>query len=131
MTKLTSQATIKKLIKLFSNKFVITKESKNKFIFDDTYYSPDLVFCNKKNGKIVAVIEIEQGTRKHVVGGVITADYVLGLMKEKSIFCILGLTPQDIKDYKKRKKMIKFYLKNIKKVFIGDLKEIIKVLRKL
>ena len=131
MEKLSSQPSIKKVIKEFGNKFKITKESKNKFYFDGAYYSPDLVFYSKKTNKIEVILEVEQGTRKHVVGGVITADYCMGLLKERPIFYILALTKQDLKDYKKRRKMINQYRKNIKKVIIGDLGDIIQALHNI
>ncbi len=131
MGKLSSQPSIKKIINKFSDKFKITKESKNKFHFDGTYYGPDLVFYDKKSDKIKAILEVEQGTRKHVVGGIITADYCMGKMKERPIMLILALTKQDLKDYAKRQKMIKHYIKNLKKVIIGDLKGIISEIIKI
>jgi len=131
MAKLSSQPSIKRIIKEFSNKFKIAKESKNKFYFDGAYYDPDLVFYDKKSGKIRVILEVEQGTRKHVVGGIITADYCMGLQKERPIFCVVALTKQDLKDYTKRQKLIKHYIKNIKKVIISDLKGIISEINKI
>ena len=131
MAKLSSQSVIRRLINLFSDKFTITKESENKFYFDGAYYSPDLVFYDKKSEKIKAILEVEQGTRKHVIGGIITADYCMGLRKERPIFCVLALTKQDLKDYKKRQKMINQYIKNIKKVMIGDLKSVVRILHNI
>jgi len=128
MAKLSSQPVIKVLIKKFENKFKITKESKNKFYFDGAYYSPDLVLYDKKRGRLKAIIEVEQGTRKHVIGGIITADYCMDSIKAKPVFCVLALTKQDLKDYKKRQKMINKYIRHIKRVVIGDLKAIIKTL---
>lgn len=122
---------MKSLIKKFGNKFDIKKESKNKFCFDGASYIPDLVFYDKKREKIKIILEVEQGTRKHVVGGIITADYCMGKLKEKPIMLVLALTKQDLKDYRKRQKLIKNYTKHIKKVFIGGSKEIVKFLRSI
>jgi len=127
--KLSSQPSIKRIIKAFNNQFKITKESKNKFYFDEAYYSPDLVLYNKKTAKIKAIVEVEQGTRKHVIGGIITADYCMGLIKAKPVFCVIALSKQDLKDYKKRQKMINKYIRHIKRVVIGDINDIIKILR--
>lgn len=130
MQKTNSKLVIEKLINLFETKFEITRENENKFYFDDAYYSPDLVFRNK-NGKIIALIEVEQGTRKHIVGGIITADYCMGLLKEKPIFCLIALSERDLKDYKKREKMLMQYIRHIKKVVMGDFNDIKNFLAKL
>ena len=131
MAKLSSQPSIKRIIKEFSNKFKIAKESKNKFYFDGAYYEPDLVLRDKNTGKIKAILEVEQGTRKHVVGGIITADYSIGKIREKPIMLVLALTKQDLKDYRKRQKMIRQYIKNIRKVIITDLKGVISEINKI
>ena len=130
MQKTSSKSVIGKLINLFDTKFEITRENENRFYFDNAYYSPDLVFRNK-NGKIIALIEVEQGTRKHIVGGIVTADYCMGLLKEKPVFCLLALAEDDLKDYKKREKMLMQYIKHINKVVIGDFGDIRDFLAKL
>jgi hypothetical protein len=126
-----SRPVINKLIKEFGKKFNISRESKNKFYFDGAYYSPDLVLKKKKNNKIIGIVEIEQGTRKHVIGGAITADYVCKSAHIRPVFVVLGLTSQDVKDYKKRKRLITYYTKSFKKVIIGNFKETVKELKKL
>lgn len=131
MTKLSSQPTIRKIVEKYKTKFDIKKESQNTFNFDGAYYHPDLSIYNPKNNKLLALVEIEQGTRKHVIGGIITADYCMGLIKQKPIFCVLALTKQDLLDYKKRIKLINAYTRNLKKVVIGDFNTIDQVLQKL
>lgn len=128
MKKINSRPIVRRLTKKLGGKFRITKE---KFYFDETYYEPDLLFRDRKTGKIKAICEVEQGTRKHVVGGVITADYCMGKIKEKPIMLILALTKQDLKDYLKRQKLIKHYIKNLKKVIIDDFKGIISEIIKI
>jgi hypothetical protein len=115
-------------MKKLGGKFRITKE---KFYFDETYYNPDIVLRDRKSGKIKAILEVEQGTRKHVVGGIITADYCMGLIKEKPIMLILALNKQDLKDYKKREKMLRHYIKNIRKLVFDDFNYIKKFLIKI
>lgn len=131
MKKTSSQPTIKALKKIFGWRFEITTEARNKFCFDGTSYQPDLVFRNKKNDKIEAIIEVEQGTRKHVVGGVITADFCMGNMKQQPVMLILALAEQDRKDYAKRIKMLKSYVKNIKDIIVGDKTAVIRALEKI
>ncbi|MDD4893984.1 MAG: hypothetical protein PHW54_01550, partial [Candidatus Omnitrophica bacterium] len=109
MTKLSSQPVIAALKKEFGGIFRISTESENKFCFDGASYNPDLVFRRKDDNSIKAIIEVEQGTRKHIVGGVITADYCMGKMRQCPPMFILALTEQDKKDYKKRIKMLKTY----------------------
>ncbi|MBM3252729.1 MAG: hypothetical protein FJZ16_00560 [Candidatus Omnitrophica bacterium] len=131
MEKLSSQPIIKSLKKKFGNKFNIATESKNKFNFDGAYYQPDLVFYSKENNNIKAIIEVEQGTRKHTVGGVITADYCMGKLKQNPIMVVLALTDQDRNDYIKRIKMLKRYIKHLKNIIIGNKAEIIKILKQI
>jgi len=128
MKKINSRPIITKLMKKLGGKFRITKE---KFYFDETYYNPDIVLRDRKSGKIKAILEVEQGTRKHVVGGIITADYCMGLIKEKPIMLILALNKQDLKDYKKREKMLRHYIKNIRKLVFDDFNYIKKFLIKI
>lgn len=128
MKKINSRPIIKRLMKKLGGKFRITKE---KFYFDETYYNPDIVLRDRKSGKIKAILEVEQGTRKHVVGGIITADYCMGLIKEKPIMLILALNKQDLKDYKKREKMLRHYIKNIRKLVFDDFNYIKKFLIKI
>lgn len=115
----------------FGDKFHITTERRKEFCFDGTSYNPDLVFRSKLDSSIRAIIEVEQGTRKHVVGGVITADYCMGKIKQSPVMFVLALDKQDRKDYLKRKKLIKSYTKHIKEIVIGNSKEIITALSKL
>ena len=128
MKKLSSQPVIKELVERFQNKFVIKTESENKFCFDEAYYQPDLVLWDKDEKTIKAIIEVEQGTRKHVVGGAITADYCMMRLKQSPIMIILALTEQDKKDYHKRENLLKEYMKHIKKIFVGDIDQVIKII---
>src|SRR3989338_4066369 len=86
----------------FCDQFKITTETQNELCFDGTSYKPDLVFRSKKDNSIKAIIEVEQGTRKHMVGGVITADYCMGKTKQSPPMFVLALDEQDRKDYQKR-----------------------------
>ena len=131
MRKLSSQPVIKSLKNKFGNKFVIKTESQNKFCFDDAYYQPDLVLWDKTEKTIKAIIEVEQGTRKHVVGGVITADYCMGKLKQRPVMIILALTEQDRKDYHKRRTMLREYTKNIKGLVVGDNESIFTLLERI
>lgn len=126
-----SQPVIERLVKILGEKFTVSTESDNKFNFDDAYYSPDLVIRNKDNNKILAIIEVELGTRKHIVGGVITADYCMGLLGEKPNFYILALEKQDKKDYLKRVIMLKSYIRNLKDILVGDENFVIQHIMKL
>ncbi len=126
-----SKPVVSKLKNQFSEKFKITTESQNRFCFDDTSYNPDLVFWSWKDNTIKAVIEIEQGTRKHVVGGIITADYCMGKMKQSPLMFVLALEKQDRKDYIKRLKMLNSYVKYLKDIIIGNETEIIEALKKI
>jgi hypothetical protein len=131
MPKLSSKPTIQSLIGEFKDKFDISEGSKSRFHFDNAYYDPDIVFRSKNDNRIIAIIEIDQGTRKHVVGGAITADYVCGKEGIRPVFIILGLTKQDVKDYKKRKWLIESYVKNISRVIIGDYEEVVRELNRI
>ena len=126
-----SKEIIEKIKKLHrkSKKFSISRESDNKFYFDGTYYSPDLVLRNKETGRVEIIIEVEQGTRKHVVGGVITADYCMGKIGEKPLMIIVALHKQDRKDYAKREKLFSAYIKNLTDVIIWTEKEFIEELK--
>lgn len=126
-----SKPIISKLKKQFSKKFKITTESQNKFCFDGTFYNPDLVFWSRKDNSIKAVIEVEQGTRKHMVGGVITADYCMGKMKQTPLMFVLALEKQDRKDYLKRTVMLKKYTKHLREIVIGNYAEVVSVLSKI
>lgn len=131
MKKTSSQPTIKALKKMFGDKFEITTEFKNNFCFDGASYKPDLVFRNKENDTIEAIIEVEQGARKSVVGGVITADYCMGNMKQEPIMLILALEEKDRKDYAKRIKMLKSYVRYIKDIIVGNKATVIQELEKI
>ncbi len=131
MGKLSSQPVIKRLKRVFGKKFDVTTESKNTFRFDNAYYQPDLVFRCKKSKKIKVLIEVEQCTRKHIVGGVISADYCMGKHKQKPVMLILALTEQDRKDYGKRVKMLKHYIKHLRGLFVGNEKEVVRRLRNI
>ena len=131
MTKLSSQPVIAALKAKFGNKFKITTESENKFCFDDASYSPDLVLWSQDDNSIKAIIEVEQGTRKHVVGGAITADYCMGKLKQRPSMFILALEEQDRKDYLKRMLLFREYTKHLKEIIIGNEIEISAALSKL
>jgi len=126
-----SKLIIRGLKNKFSKKFKVTTESQNRFCFERTFYNPDLVFWSKANNSIKAVIEVEQGTRKHMVGGVITADYCMGKMKQSPVMFVLAFDEQDRKDYLKRKKLFEAYTKHLKEIVIGNKKEIITALSQL
>lgn len=122
--------------KKFENKFKVTTSGKeNKFFLDDTntaYYNPDLVFRSKRNNsRIKAIIEVEQCARKHIVGGVITADYCMGREKQSPSMFVLALNEKDKKDYQKREKLLKTYTKHLKKIIIGNKAEVWKALSNL
>lgn len=129
MAKLSSQPVIAMLKKRFEKKFIITTEAQNKFYFDDAYYSPDLVLWNKMSKKVMVIIEVEQGTRKHVVGGIITADYCMGKLRQRPLMMILALTEQDRKDYVKRMPMMKKYARHIRKLYVGDISSTIRLIQ--
>ncbi len=126
-----SKPVIDEIKKKFGGKFKVTTETQNKFCFDDTSYNPDLVFWSKLDNSIRAVIEVEQGTRKHMVGGVITADYCMGKMKQSPVMFVLALNEQDRKDYLKRRKLLQAYTGYIKEIIIGNKKEILSALSKI
>lgn len=126
-----SKPVIDEIKKRFGNRFKITTETENKFCFDDTSYNPDLVFWSKADNSIKAIIEVEQGTRKHMVGGVVTADYCMGKMKQSPLMFVLALDEQDRKDYQKRITLFKFYVKHLKEIIIGNKAEILKALQEI
>jgi len=128
---LSSKPSISSLKNQFGDKFKITAESENRFSFDSAYYSPDLVFWSKDGRVIKAVLEVEQGTRKHIVGGIITADYCMGKISQKPLMLVLALMEQDRKDYLKRKDLILHYIKYLRGVVIGNKAEVVKELRKI
>jgi hypothetical protein len=100
-----------------------------------------LVFWSEDGRVIKAVIEVEQGTRKHIVGGIITADYCMGKISQKSLMLssfgdlrrmeVLALTEQDRKDYLKRRDLILHYIKYLRGIVIGNKAEVVKELRKI
>jgi hypothetical protein len=126
-----SKPIIRGLKNKFSKKFKVTTESQNRFCFEEAFYNPDLVFWSKKDNSIKAIIEVEQGTRKHMVGGVITADYCMGKMKQSPTMFVLALERQDRKDYLKRQKMFQAYTCHLKRIFIGNKKEVSSALSRL
>jgi hypothetical protein len=113
----------------FQEKFKITQEKS--FPFDGTTYRPDLVFQDKVNDNIKAIIEIEGGPRKHMVGGVITADYVMGKEKQRPSMFVIALNELDRKDYQKRIAMLEHYTTNFKEFDINDLEHIISRLKEI
>ena len=130
--RLSSGPTISHIVSTLGNQFDIITGSKNRFYFEHgAYYEPDIVLRSKGKAKIVALIEVEQGTRKHVVGGIITADHCMGLLKETPVFIVVALTVQDLKDYRKRLDFLKSYVKNLKQVDICDVSEAIHKLESL
>jgi len=127
-----SRPVISFLKKKFGKQFIITTEASNKLDLDnDAYYSPDLLLRDKKDNNIKAIIEVEQGARKHMVGGVITADYCIRGSKNKPLMCVLALHKQDKKDYLKRLTLLKYYSKRFSKIVIGSRDEIVKELLNL
>jgi hypothetical protein len=130
--RLSSGPTISHIVSTLGNQFDITTGSKNRFYFEHrAYYEPDIVLRSKGTAKIVALIEVEQGTRKHVVGGIITADHCMGLLKETPVFIVVALTAQDLKDYRKRLDFLMSYVKNLKHVDVYDVSEAIHNLKNL
>jgi hypothetical protein len=134
--KLSSKPTIDSIKEKFKNRFRITINGlQNRFYLDDTntiYYNPDLVFWSKKNRAIIkAIIEVEQGTRKHVVGGVITADYCMGKKKQSPPMFILALNDDKKEGYQKRIGLFDEYKKHLSKIIIGNRNEIMKALSNL
>jgi hypothetical protein len=95
-------------------------------------YNPDILFRDKKAGKITHIIEVETDpVRKALVGAAITADYCM--KKEGAKPHLLFLIGKDgesqLDNFKAREKIIKSYLKNIKSVKVGDENEIMKILK--
>lgn len=117
----------------FKDSFNIVIESGNRLPLDTgAFYNPDLVFRSKKNNKIRAIIEVEGGARKHMVGGVITADYYV--MKEgikKPLFCVLALTERHRKAYLRRRKLLRYYAKRFKNIIVGNREDVIGELEKM
>jgi hypothetical protein len=128
---LRSKPIIDELKKKFGGRFKITTETQNKFCFDDTSYNPDLVLWSRTDNSIRAIIEVEQGTRKHMVGGVITADYCMGKMKQSPLMFVLALEEQDRKDYQKRVKLFREYTRHLKDIIIADKAGIISALSEI
>jgi hypothetical protein len=119
-------------VNTLGKQFDITTGSKNRFYFEHgAYYEPDIVIRSKRTAKIVALIEVEQGTRKHVVGGIITADHCMGLLNETPVFIVVALTAQDLKDYRKRLDFLKSYVKSLKHVDVYDASEAVHSLKSL
>ena len=85
----------------------------------------------KRPASIKAIIEIEDSSRKHMVGGVITADYCMGKRKQHPDMFIIALDEQNKKDYRKRLPMFKKYKKHLKNITIDNKLEITKKLREL
>jgi hypothetical protein len=130
--RLSSRPTISRIVRTMGNQFDITTGSKNRFYFEHgAYYESDIVLRSKQTAKIEALIEAEQGTRKHVVGGIITADHCMGLQNETPVFIVVALTAQDLKDYRRRLDFIKFYVKNLKNVEVYNESEAIQRLESL
>lgn len=124
-----SKPIIESLKRQFGIKFRVVIESQNRFPIDDgATYNPDLVFRSKKDNSIKAIIEVEQGSRKHVVGGVITADYCMDKQKENPVMFIVALNESRRDNYRKRLPMLNSYKRHLKEIII-DCKE--GVLRKL
>ena len=113
----------------FGNKFIVIPQER--FYFDQTCYIPDITLRSIKNGAIKAIIEIEQCARKHVVGGVITADYCMGKERARPVICVFSLRSKNTKDYKKRIPMLKRYMKAHKDIVIGDKTEVFNALAKI
>jgi len=117
---------IKRLQKLFKD------IKRNTFLFDGTKYKPDLVLRDSKDNNIIkAIIEVEGRGRRKMVGGVITADYCMGIEKQKPIMFVIALDKSDEKDYQKRIPMLEHYTKNLKEIVIRDKKHIISRLKEI
>lgn len=129
ITKKNSRCISNLLREKFKKKFKITQEKP--FPFDGTSYKPDLVFQDKTDDSIKAIIEIEGSSRKHMVGGVITADYVMGKEKQRPSMFVIALDELDKKDYQKRIPMLKHYTTNLKSIDIDNLKHIISRLKEI
>lgn len=118
--------TIKRLLrKEFDSKFKIFEEYPC-LIEESASYRPDLVFISKKNDSIQVIIEIEwKTTRKHMVGGIITADYCMRQKKFSPVMCVLLLDEKRENSYHKREAMLKQYIKSLRDIKIGSKDEII------
>jgi hypothetical protein len=122
-----------KIVSLFKKKlggkFIVT--SHERFYFDNTYYVPDITLRGKKDRCIKAIVEIEQCSRKHVVGGVLTADYCMSMKKIKPIIFVLSLKNKNKVDYQKRIPMLKKYVKALRDIIVGNKKEVLDELTKI
>ena len=119
----------------FGSKFQITLEEP--FPFDTTSYRPDVVVRSSDGKAIKAIIEIEQCSRKHVVGGVITADYCVRKDRQHKLFghqkprmFVLSLKNKNTENYKERLPMLKRYTK-FKGIVIGNKEEIFDALAEI
>lgn len=127
-----SKPIIELLKREFETKFKVIIESQNKFPIDQgATYNPDLVLRGKKDNSIKAIIEVEQGSRKHVVGGVITADYCMGKQDENPIMFIVALNESRKDNYRKRLPMLNSYKRYLKEVIIDCQEGVIKKLKVL
>lgn len=129
MNEVTAKDVVSYVTKALNKKFSLTCQER--FSFDGTFYIPDIVLRNQKGDIIRAIIEIEKCSRKHVVGGVITADYCMGLRNENPVIFILSLEEKNKKDYRNRIKMLKTYVRNLQDVIIGNKEEVISELVKM
>jgi len=122
---------IQELRENFSNKFLITTEKEKPFPFCGTQYEPDIVLWSKDTSSVLAIIEVEQGTRKHMVGGAITADYCMKQSGHFPYFFVLSLKPNYKEDYRKRIPMLKSYVTSLQDIFVGDKDEVIEKVNRL
>ena len=111
--------------------FHLTKEERFKISKHATYIA-DLVIRGKSGKTIKAVIEVEWRTsRKHMVGGVIEADYCMGMIKAKPLFCLVSLDNGRCASMGNRIPMLNSYCKNLYSIKVGNPKVISKALSSL
>ena len=117
--------------KLKRHSFHLAKEERFK-ISKHAVYRPDLVIRDKANKRIKAIVEIEWRTsRKHMVGGVIEADYCMKKLKAKPLFCLVSLDKKRCNSMRNRIQMLNSYCKNLYSIKVGNLEVISKALADL
>lgn len=121
--QVTSVIVIRSIVLNLQDRYRITQEEP--FDIDGgATYRPDVVLRDKNNNRIVAIIEIENRTgRKHMVGGVITADYCMHKRKQEPTMFVVSFDDQRRKSYQDRLKMLQGYAKCLKKIVIYDVKD--------
>lgn len=108
--------------------FYLTRQERFK-ISSKATYRPDLVIRGKSGKIIKAIIEVEWKTsRKHMVGGVIQADYCMGKENAKPLFCLVALDKERCTSMSNRIPMLKSYCGNLYSIKVGNPKVISKAL---